>query len=417
MNSASPTKQPIVIIGAGPSGSVVAALLHAKGHPVLILEKTQFPRFSIGESLLPQCMAFIEEAGMMEAVESAVEREGFQFKVGAAFARGDQSGEFDFRDKFSPGWGTTYQVPRANFDKVLADEAERQGVEIRYRHEILSVEELEVGMRLTVQDPDGHQYQIDSPFVLDASGFGRTLPRLLELERPSDFPVRHAVFGHIEDRINHPDFDREKILISVHPQHNEIWFWLIPFSNGRSSIGAVVPPALLEQYPGDYQQQLQQLIAETPNLKAVLENAQFDSPINRIAGYSCNVSKLCDSHFALLGNAGEFLDPVFSSGVTIAMKSASLAAAVLDRQLNGEQVDWQVEYAEPLMVGVNTFRAYVDGWYSGTLQDVIFYEDKNPEIKRMVCSILAGYAWDQSNPFVANPVKRLNTLGELCRAG
>lgn len=417
MNIPSHHNHPIVIIGAGPSGSVSAALLHAKGHPVLILEKAQFPRFSIGESLLPQCMAFIEEAGMMTTVESAVDEAGFQYKMGAAFARGEEFGEFDFRDKFSEGWGTTYQVPRADFDKVLADDAERQGVEIRYQHEILAVEEIDGGMRLTVQDPDGQQYQIETPFVLDASGFGRILPRLLELERPSDFPVRHAVFGHIEDRINHPSFDREKILISVHPQHSEIWFWLIPFSNGRSSIGVVIPPEILEEYPGDYQQQLQQLISETPNLKVILENALFDSPINRIAGYSCNVSKLCDNHFALLGNAGEFLDPVFSSGVTIAMKSASLAADVLHRKLSGKSVDWQKEYAEPLMVGVNTFRAYVDGWYSGTLQDVIFYKDKSPEIKRMVCSILAGYAWDQSNPFVANPVKRLTTLGELCRAG
>ncbi len=408
--------QPIVIIGAGPSGSVSAALLHAKGHPVLILEKSLFPRFSIGESLLPQCMAFIDEAGMMDAVEAAAQKAGFQFKAGAAFARGEQFGEFDFRDKSSAGWDTTYQVPRANFDKVLADEATRQGVEIRYQHEILDIEQLSDGMRLTVKDPAGQQYQVDSPFVLDASGFGRTLPRLLQLERPSDFPVRHALFGHVEDRINHPGFDREKILISVHPQHNEIWFWLIPFSNGRASIGAVIPPKLLESYPGDAQQQLQTLIDETPNLRELLQNAQFDSPINCIQGYSCNVSTLCGPHFALLGNAGEFLDPVFSSGVTIAMKSASLATGVLHRQLSGESVDWQREYADALMVGVNTFRAYVDGWYSGTLQDVIFYKNKNPEIKRMVCSILAGYAWDQQNPFVANPVKRLTTLGELCRA-
>ncbi|SJN32058.1 FAD-binding protein [Vibrio casei] len=116
----------------------------------------------------------------------------------------------------------------------------------------------------------------------------------------------------------------------------------------------------------------------------------------------------------MLGNAGEFLDPVFSSGVTIAMKSAELASAVLIRQFNGEEVDWQQDYAKPLMVGVNTFRAYVEGWYDGRFQNVVFFEEANPEIKKKISSILAGYAWDISNPYVENPQKRLSTLAEIC---
>jgi flavin-dependent dehydrogenase len=119
--------------------------------------------------------------------------------------------------------------------------------------------------------------------------------------------------------------------------------------------------------------------------------------------------------YALLGNAGEFLDPVFSSGITIAMKSASLAAGVLDRQFNGQAVDWQREFAEPLQKGVDTFRTYVTAWYEGGLQDVIFYGQQQPNIKAMICSILAGYVWDESNPYVKNSQSRLNTLVELCR--
>ena len=125
----------ILIIGAGPAGSVAAGLLRKQGHQVLILEKETFPRFSIGESLLPQSMAYIEEAGMLQAVVEA----GFQFKNGASFARGERYTEFDFRDKFSAGWGTTYQVQRARFDHVLAKEAERLGTEVRYRHEVFSL--------------------------------------------------------------------------------------------------------------------------------------------------------------------------------------------------------------------------------------------------------------------------------------
>jgi flavin-dependent dehydrogenase len=107
---------------------------------------------------------------------------------------------------------------------------------------------------------------------------------------------------------------------------------------------------------------------------------------------------------------------VFSSGVTIAMKSASLAAAVLDKQFKNETVDWQKDYAETLQRGVNTFRAYVDAWYDGRFQDIIFYDKpQQADIKAMISSILAGYAWDQANPYVKNAHSRLNTLVELCR--
>ena len=127
-----------------------------------------------------------------------------------------------------------------------------------------------------------------------------------------------------------------------------------------------------------------------------------------------NVKTLHGPGFALLGNAAEFLDPVFSSGVTIAMRSASMAAAVLHRQLQGEAVDWQTEFAEPLKRGVDTFRCYVEGWYAGTFQDVIYHPDSSPQIRRMISAILAGYAWDERNPFVSEPKRRLRMLSDIC---
>ena len=403
-------RRQVVVIGAGPSGAIAAALLKRKGHDVLIVERQHFPRFSIGESLLSHCLDFVEEAGMLEAVQAA----GFQLKNGAAFAWGEQYSAFDFGDTFSNGKPTTFQVQRADFDKLLADQAELQGVEIRYGETVTAVDVERSKPLLQVVREDASRYQIEADFILDASGYGRVLPRLLDLEAPSSFPIRQAVFTHVEDRIDCEGFEREKILITTHPTRRDIWFWTIPFSNGRCSVGVV---AAAEQFAGHSQnldQCLSSFIDQTPSLGRVLANAVWDTPARTIGGYSANVKTLHGPGFALLGNAAEFLDPVFSSGVTIAMRSASMAAAVLHRQLQGEAVDWQTEFAEPLKRGVDTFRCYVEGWYAGTFQDVIYHPDSSPQIRRMISAILAGYAWDERNPFVSEPKRRLRMLSDIC---
>ena len=390
----------VVVIGAGPSGAIASALLKRKGHDVLIIERQHFPRFSIGESLLSHCIDFIEEAGMLEALQAA----GFQLKNGAAFAWGEQYSAFDFGDTFSNGKPTTFQVQRADFDKLLADQAALQGVEIRYGETVMAVDVEREKPLLQVEREDGSCYQLEADFILDASGYGRVLPRLLDLEAPSNFPLRQAVFTHVEDRIDHPGFDRNKILITTHPTQRDIWFWSIPFSNGRCSVGVV---AAAEHFKGrneNLDECLRIFIDETPSLQHVLVNAIWDTPARTLGGYSANVKTLHGPGFALLGNAAEFLDPVFSSGVTIAMRSASMAAGVLHRQLQGEAVDWQSEFAERLKRGVDTIRCYVEGWYPGG----------SPHTRRMRSSILAGYAWDERNPFVSEPKRRLRMLSDIC---
>ncbi len=403
----------VVVIGAGPSGSVVASLLAKQDIQCLVLEKEQFPRFSIGESLLPQCMSILEEADLLAAVEA----EQFQFKNGAAFDNGRSATVFDFTKKFSQGPGTTFQVERGRFDKALADATEAKGVPIRYQHQVLSIQQQDQGVLLTVRDLTLQQdYQVQSKQVLDASGFGRVLPRLLDLEYPSDFPVRHAYFAHFDDAIEDPSFDRNKILIGVHPQHCDVWYWLIPFPNGVASIGVVAEAERFSEYAQQSPSQiLEDFIDQQPRLKQILANRKARFEARSLKGYSANVKSLYGDHFLLLGNAGEFLDPVFSSGVTIALKSAELAAPLVARKLAGDNVDWENEYSKPLKSGVDTFKTYVKAWYDGRFQQVIFYEDQDPKVRAMISSILAGYAWDQQNPFVAQSEKRLNTLVELCQ--
>lgn len=402
----------VAIIGAGPSGSVAAALLEQRGLSVCVLEKQHFPRFVIGESLLPYCMEILREANLVEAVNC---EPSFQFKNGAAFTWGNRYTYFDFTDKFTAGAGTTFQVRRGIFDKILIDNVIERGVDVRFGHEVLAVDNQGELAQLQVRTEKGENYQLNARFLLDASGYGRVLPRLLDLELPSHLPARVARFTHIDDNIDDPEFDRNKILITTHPVHRDVWLWLIPFADNRCSIGVVGLP---ETLAGDDESVLKQFALECPMLKRILKNAVWDNdfPYRHIQGYSANVKSLHGKHFALLGNAAEFLDPVFSSGVTISLHSAHLAAPLIARQLQGEAVDWQEEFAEPLMVGVNTFRTYVNGWYDGSFQDVVYARDPQPEIRRMISSILAGYAWDQDNPYVAKSPSRLAVLAEVCGA-
>jgi flavin-dependent dehydrogenase len=411
MDSSMNTSVDVAIIGAGPSGAVAAALLRKAGRSVLVLERQHFPRFSIGESLLPQSMAYLEEAGMLQAVVEA----GFQYKNGAHFVYRDHACAYDFRDKHSAGWGTTYQVDRATFDDLLIRCAAQQGADVRFGHTVNAMKTGDAPV-LDVSDEAGNAYQVQARFVLDASGFGRVLPRLLNLEAPTRMPTRAAIFTHVRDGIPVDAHDRNKITVAVHPEHRDVWYWMIPLANGRSSVGCVAEAAFLDVPEAEREAKLRALIQSEPTLNRLIGNAPFLMPVRHIGGYSANVERLHGPGFALLGNAGEFLDPVFSSGVTIALRSAHLAVKTLERQFDGETVDWQSAYDVPLRKGIDTFRAFVERWYTGELQDIIFYPQQTPGIRRMISAVLAGYAWDETNPYVADPVRRLNTLHEAIRA-
>jgi flavin-dependent dehydrogenase len=402
----------VLVIGAGPAGTVASTLLSQKGYKVTILEKANFPRFFIGESLLPQCMDELEKVGMLEAVRT----HGFQHKNGAAFRYRDRYESFNFGENYSKGWNYTYQVQRADFDTILAKEAEKAGAEIYYGHEITAVDFSTDSPLLNCRTQYGKSCQIQARFVLDGSGSTKVLPRLLNLEIPSELPPRSSVFTHVIDNIQNQNYDREKILITIHPQRRDIWYWLIPFSNGTASIGVVGEAAFIDSFSGTPLEKLQAIMKEDSTLSELLNNAVYDFPVSRIDGYSSNVKTLYGKNYALLGNAGEFLDPVFSSGITLALKSASLAIPVVDKQLKGENVNWEDEFAKPLMQGVDTFREFVNAWYDGNLQNIIFSDTKAPQIKAMICSVLAGYAWDTNNPCVKEPQRRLKSLSEVCKS-
>jgi flavin-dependent dehydrogenase len=397
----------ILVIGAGPSGIVAASYLHKQGIKVKIVEKSTFPRFSIGESLIPQCMDNLEEAGLLEAVMKV----GFQKKFGARFIKGSEVGEFDFSKKYGEGWDWTWQVPRADFDMVLAEEALRKGIEINFNSEFLDVKFDGKSSVSTIRTAEGEIMEISAKFIIDASGFGRVLARKLGLEAKPQVAAHSSIFTHIKET-KRPK-GKEGELITFEVLNRQVWFWYFPFSNGNSSLGFVGPNEWFSNFSEDNSQAMREMMQQLEYYSGRFDAYDFLFTPGKVGNISKNVTQLYGNGFVLTGNSAEFLDPVFSSGVSFATASGLLAAKLASRELKGEPVNWEEEYVSYMKRGVNVFSSYVREWYNGNLQKIIFHPSPRPEIKDQICAVLAGYVWDESNPFVKKHDRILRNVARL----
>ena len=401
----------ILIIGAGPSGSVAAGYLQKQGAKIKVVEKQKFPRIVVGESLIPRVMDHFDEAGLFETLDSY----GFEKKPGARFIRGKDICIFDFSNKFGEGWDWTWQIPRADFDKAMTDELQRKGVDIAFETEVTHVEFHGTDSITTIKDKNGIVSQIHAKFVIDCSGYGRVLPRILNLESPSKLDPHSAIFTHVKD-INRPD-GVEGTQISFDIIETKVWLWVIPFSNGNTSIGIVGPTDYIDK------------LSSTANTEEAIKNAiklsdfyvkRFDKlpfefdPIH-LKNYSVAVSQFYGEGYALTGNSTEFLDPVFSSGVCFATESGILAAKLALKQINGEEVNWEKEYAEYMKFGIDVFTTYVKEWYTGNLQELFYHQPENPDVKRKICAVLAGYVWNKENTFVTKHHNIIKNMAYMIR--
>ena len=399
----------VLIIGAGPSGSVAAAYLHKQGLKIKVVEKSKFPRFVIGESLIPRCMDHFEAVGLLDCLKAM----NFEVKDGARFM--NNKGvvcNFDFSKKHGDGWDWTWQVPRADFDKALTDELQSWGVDIAFEQEVTAVDFSEDGSSsTTIKGIDGKVSTVHAKFIVDSSGFGRVLPRLLDLEKPSEIPMHSSIFTHVED-IKKPE-GKEGTIITFDVIDTDTWLWVIPFSNGSTSIGFVGKTDYMESFEGTNTEKLQQMMKLSPYYFERFDGVDYTFEPRMIKNIAKSVKQLYGKGFVLTGNSAEFLDPVFSSGVTFAVESAHLASQLIAKELNGEKVDWQTEYTDYMLEGVNVFSTYVKEWYTGNLQTIFFHSTENPVIKEQICAVLAGYVWDKTNPFVKKHNRLVKTVARI----
>ena len=385
----------VLVIGAGPSGCVSASYLYNNGVSVKVVEKTKFPRLVVGESLIPRVMDHFAEVGLFPALDAM----NFEKKLGARFIRGEEICVFDFSDKYSEGWDWTWQVPRADFDNTLAQEVIKKGVDLEFESEVISVSFEGKNSTTVIKDKDGNLKEIKAKFIIDSSGYGRVLPRLLDLDTPSKLDPHSSIFTHVKD-VNRPEGE-EGTLISFDILETEVWLWVIPFSNGNTSLGVVGPTTFINSLSDKSNADaLRNAIQLSDYYIKRFGNVDFLFEPVKLENYSRSVKKMYGDGFALTGNSSEFLDPVFSSGVAFATESGILAAKLIHKELKGETVDWETEFTGYMKSGIGVFTTYVKEWYTGNLQTLFFHQPENPDVKRKICAVLAGYVWDDTNPFV-----------------
>jgi flavin-dependent dehydrogenase len=294
----------------------------------------------------------------------------------------------------------------------LANELVNRGVDISFEHEVVDVEIHKDGTSKTsIKDEHGDLYFVYAKHIIDSSGFGRVLPRLLGLDKPSSIPEHSSIFAHVKD-VRRPEGE-EGTLITFDVLDKDTWLWVIPFSNGDTSIGFVGLNEFIDSFEGDTSARLQSMLKQSKYYNDRFQGLDFKFPPVCIKNFSKSVTQLYGKGYALTGNSAEFLDPVFSSGVTFATESALKAAKLVTKELNNESVDWEEEYTGYIMKGVNVFATYVKEWYTGNLQTLFFHRPENPDIKRQICAVLAGYVWDDTNPFVKKHDRLVKNLAYL----
>jgi flavin-dependent dehydrogenase len=382
----------VLVMGGGPAGSTAATLLARMGRKVILLEKARHPRFHIGESLLPMNLPLFERLGVLEKVAAMG-----VFKPGADFEADNERGynTFAFKRAIGNSPPHAYQVWRQDFDKMLFDHAHATGADAREGHEVIAVEQVDSRRSdVEVRTDDGQSYLITAQYVVDATGRDTFLSSKKRLRRKNGEHQSAAIFGHFRGAECRPGEDAGNISI-YRFEHG--WMWMIPLPDGVMSIGAVCRPAYLKQRKGKTVDFLLETLQQNEDLRRRIEHAKLIGEEVRVTGnYSYDSAQMGGPGWVMIGDAFAFLDPVFSSGVYLAMSGAEQAATVVDTALREPQreasllrkLEWRQR------AGMKRFAFFIYR-FNSPIMDRIFRQPRNIwQIEQGVISMLAGDLFD-----------------------
>jgi FADH2-dependent halogenase len=377
----------VIIIGCGPGGSSAATFLAQGGKRVLVLEKEVFPRFHIGESLLPYNQKLFREMGVLPAIQAA----GFPRKVGAQFFLGNGSmhTRFVFRQGKFTREPEVVQVERAKFDHILLQHARSAGADVREGWSVAKTTSDAEGVAVQARDPDGKMHQFRAAFLIDASGRANLTGNQEGMRVVHPRLKKLAVFGHFTNVMRDAgDAGGDTVITRLENK----WFWIIPVSAEKTSVGLVIDKDEFNQSEGTPQEIFQRWVAYSPVMQQRMENAQLTSSMQTTSDFSYYNRRLVGQRVLRIGDAAGFMDPIFSAGVYLAMWSGKLAAEVVQKSLaKGDDGSRRfLKFEKRVKAGMHFYWQMVEHYYTKPFMELFLQPRNHASLPDAVNAVLAG---------------------------
>jgi flavin-dependent dehydrogenase len=376
----------VLVIGGGPAGSTISALLAERGRDVVTIEKDRHPRFHIGESLLPHNVPLFDRLGVAAEIESI----GMP-KYGVEFVSPwhERPTLFDFADGWDKGFSSAFQVRRSEFDRILFSNAARKGARTVEACKVTDVSFGDSGAQVIALQDDGVERHWHTRFVVDASGRDTFLANRFGIKRRSAKHNSAALFGHFSGATRLPGRAEGNISIFWF-EHG--WFWFIPLSDGATSVGAVCWPYYMKTRKTSPERFLLETIELCPSLAERLRGARLISPVSATGNYSYSTDRAGGERYILLGDAYTFIDPVFSTGVYLAMHSAFAGAEAVECCLDRPDRAGAAlrRYESAVKQGPAAFSWFIHRATTPSLRDLLMRPQNRFRLKQAVLALLAG---------------------------
>jgi len=386
----------VIIIGGGPAGATAGAILAEAGLKTLILERTQFPRFHIGESLMPEAYWTFKRIGMLPKLRDSnfVRKYSVQFVT----ASGKESQPFYFDEMNPHECSVTWQVVRSEFDKMMLDNAREHGAEVWENANVTDIhleptatDSLPRATGVTVSLPQSKIANLKSKIILDATGTSALLSRKLNLKRSDPKLKKASLFAHYKGAYRDPNPRDEGATLVLSTKNQDGWFWYIPLPSDIVSVGVVGDIDRLITSRENPEQTLEEEIQNCPSLIPRLQNATRSSPVYVLSDFSYSSRRCAGEGWILIGDAFGFLDPMYSSGVFLALKSAEMAAdCVIEAfQTNDFSAAQLSKWGEPIADGMHSIRKLVYAFYTKDFSFGRFVREY-PTTKQNLVDLLIG---------------------------
>jgi flavin-dependent dehydrogenase len=396
MSQAREKESEVLVIGGGPAGATTAAFLARRGRSVVMLERDCHPRFHIGESLLPANVPILERLGILEQVRQiGVLKRGADFP--AANAAGFNAFRFDRALGSTPGYA--FQVRRDEFDQLLFSHAASLGVEAHDGARVTRVDVSTDGVVAMVETRGGETWTVRARYLVDATGRDTLLGKQLGIRRKHPRHQSAALFAHFRGVTGRSGEDAGNISIYVH-EHG--WAWMIPLRGGLMSVGIVAQPALFRMRRESPAEFLRNVLDRVPQARERMSAAEMVGNLHATGNYSYLCDRIAGPGWIMVGDAGAFVDPIFSTGVYLAMRSAERAAAAIDGILlqPGRERALQREYVRETRAGLKALSWFIVRFTTPAMRWLFANPRNDFQLEQAVISMLAG------DVFAATQVKR-----------